>query len=166
MKKIVFLTAAILLTAGVFAQKTAFINTETIFRSIPEYTAALTQIDQLAQEEQARVDADFARIAEMYERYQYQRSGLSETARRQVEDNIIKLEDEATQKQAAFFGPEGTLMQRRIELLKPIQDRVFQTIDRIAQEQGYDMITDISNNPSIVYYNRELDITQVIVSAL
>lgn len=166
MKKIVLLTAVFLLSLGASAQKNAFVNTEMIFRSIPDYVSALEAIDELGKEEQARIDADFAKIAEMYERYQHQRQGLSENARRQVEENIIKLENEATQKQAAAFGPDGALMQRRLALLKPIQDRVFGAIDKLAVERGCDMIVDISNNPSIVYYNKANDLTQTVIEAL
>ena len=154
------------MTAGVYAQKSGFINTEKIFRAMPEYNTALGQIDELAQQEQARVDADFAKIAEMYERYQYQRQSLSENARKQVEDNIIRLEKEAGEKQAAFFGTEGTLMQKRIELLKPLQDRVFGVVDLVAKLHQCDVVIDISNNPSIVYYNPENDLTEEVLKSL
>lgn len=166
MRKILLLAAAMLLAAGAFAQKTGFINTETIFRAIPEYNEALTAIDAFAQQEQAKVDADFTRIAEMYERYQEQRQGLSQNARQQVENNIIKLEQEATEKQAAIFGQDGTLMKKRIELLKPIQDKVFGVVDLVGKLHQCDAILDISNNPSIVYYNAELDLTQEVINSL
>ena len=166
MKKIILLAAAMLMAAGVYGQKSGFINTEQIFRAIPEYGLALGTLDELARQEQVRVDADFARVAEMYERYQHQRQSLSENARKQVEDNIIRLEKEAQEKQAAFFGSEGTLMQKRIELLKPIQDRVFGVVDLVAKLQQCDVVIDISNNPSIVYYNPENDLTAEVLKSL
>lgn len=166
MKKILLLAAAMLVTLGAFAQKNAFVNTEQIFKAMPEYNKALEDLDALAKQEQAKVDADFAKIAEMYERYQYQKQSLSETSRKQVEDNIIRLEQEATESQRAVFGQEGTLMAKRVELLKPIQDKVFQAIDTISQRKGYDLVIDISNNPSIVYYNKANDFSTEVLSAL
>ena len=166
MKKIVLILATTLLSVGAYAQKTAFINTETIFRAIPEYATALSDIDNFARQQQAAVDADFAKIAEMYERYQQQRPALSENARKQVEDNIIRLEKEAAEKQAAVFGTDGTVMRMRLEKLKPIQDRVFAVVDLVGKLHRCDAVIDISNNPSIVYYNKENDLTQEVVDSL
>ena len=166
MKKLILFSVAMLLSIGAFAQKNGFINTEQVFRAMPEYTAALSEIDTWAQQQQTAVDADFVKIAESYERYREQRANLSDNARRQVEENIIQMEKAATEKQAAIFGAEGTLMKRRIETLKPIQDRVFGVVDRIAKERGCDLVIDISNNPSIVYYNTANDLTAEVIRAL
>jgi outer membrane protein len=166
MKKIVLLAAAMMLTVGVFAQKNGFINTEKIFRAIPEYGAVLQEIDALAQQEQQNIDAEFLRIAEMYERYQYQRGNLSETSRKQVEESIIQLEKETTEKQATIFGPDGTLMKQRVEKLKPIQDRVFAVVDLVARQHGCELVLDIANNPAVVYYNPANDLTDEVVASL
>ncbi len=166
MKRIILFSAAMLLGFGAFAQKSGFINTEQVFRAMPEYSAAMSEIDTWAKAQQEAVDADFVKVAESYERYQEQRGNLSENARRQVEENIIQMEKEATEKQAAVFGAEGTLMKRRIEKLKPIQDRVFETVDRIAKERNCDLVIDISNNPSIIYYNPANDLTAEVIRAL
>lgn len=166
MKKILLLAVALVLSAGVYAQKNGFVNTELIFKSMPEYNKAIEEIDQYAQQEQAKIEAEYARIAEMYERYQYQKQSLSETSRKQVEDNIIRLEKEAGEKQRSIFGTEGTLLTKRLEMLKPIQDKVFNMIDALAQQQGYDLILDISNNPSIVYYDKKKDLSEQVMNSL
>jgi outer membrane protein len=166
MKKMMLCLLATVLASSAFAQKNAFINTEQVFRALPEYTAALAEIDTYAQEQQALVDADFVKIAETYERYQEQRQNLTEASRRQVEERIIQMEKEATEKQSAIFGQEGTLMQRRIEKLKPIQDKVFAVVDQIAKAKGCDLVIDISNNPSIIYYNAAGDLTAEVIAAL
>ncbi len=166
MKRILMTTAFLCLSVAAFAQKTAFINSETVFRSLPEYNSAIEELDRYAQQQQSAIDDEFARIAETYERYQYQRANLSENARRQVEENILSMEQMATEKQAGIFGPEGELMKRRVSLLKPIQDRVFELIDTLARQRGCDVILDISNNPSVLYFNQENDLTDEVVRLL
>lgn len=166
MKKMILTAAALLMGVAAFAQKNAFVNTEQIFLAIPAYNEAIEQIDEYARAQQEDVDAEFAVVAEMYERYQYQKANLSESARQQVEQNIIRLEQAATEKQRAIFGQDGTLMTRRVELLKPIQDRVFAAIDALAQARGCDQVLDISNNPSIIYYNKSADLTAEVIRAL
>lgn len=167
MKRLLFLLAAILIsTVGVYAQKYAFVNTETIFKSIPEYTKTIQEIDQMAVDYQSKVDAEYTKIAEMYDRYQYQKSNLSEAVKKQVEDNILKLEKAAGEMQKKYFDQGGELMKKRLELLKPIQDKVFKVVDTISTENGYDMIIDISNNPSIVSYNKTLDLSKEVLKKL
>jgi outer membrane protein len=166
MKKIILLAAATLLSVGAIAQQTGFVHTEKIFRSLPEYEAVLKEIDAAAQAEQAKVDAEFLQIAEMYERYQYQRESLSESARKQVEEDILRLEKEATEKQTAVFGAEGTLIKQRVEKLKPIQDRVFAVVDLVARLHKCDLVLDIANNPAVVYYNPAKDLTEEVIRSL
>ena len=167
MKRTCLLAALLLLVAGVtYAQKYAFVNTETVFKAIPEYNRVIEQLDEQARQQQQEIDADYAQIAEMYDRYQDQEDNLSESGRKQVEDNIIRLEKAAGEKQKRYFGPEGELMKKRLELLKPIQDRVFGRLDALAQSRGYDMVVDISNNPSVVYYNKSLDLSRELMQAL
>ncbi len=166
MKKMILTAAALLMGFGALAQKNAFVNTEQVFRSIPAYNRAIEQIDEYARGEQEKIDAVFAQIAEMYERYQYQKESLSENARQQVEQNIVTLEKAATEQQRTIFGQDGTVMTRRIELLKPIQDQVFAAIDSLAQAKGCDLVLDISNNPSILYYNKAGDLTPEVLRAL
>ena len=166
MKKIFLLLAAVAISAGVYAQKTGFVNTESIFKAMPDYNNALEQIDAFAKSQQTEVDTEFDKVAEMYDRYQMQKINLSDGSRKEVEDNIMKLEEAALAKQQSIFGNEGTVMKKRMELIKPIQDRVFTAIDRILSARGLDVIIDIANNPSIVSYNKSLDLTDEVLKSL
>ena len=166
MKKILLLLAAVAISAGVYAQKTGFVNTETIFKSIPEYNSVLEQVEALAKARQDAIAADFDKIAEMYDRYQLQKASLSEASRKQVEDNIIKLEEQALEQQQQAFGNDGEVMKKRVELIKPIQDRVFEAIDKILAARKLELVIDISNNPSIVSYDKNLDLTQEVLKSL
>jgi outer membrane protein len=57
-------------------------------------------------------------------------------------------------------------MKKRIELIKPIQDKVFEAIKRIAESRQFDAIVDVSNNPTIVYYSPKVDITEEVLKQL
>jgi outer membrane protein len=57
-------------------------------------------------------------------------------------------------------------MKKRMELIQPIQQRVFNAIERIATQYGYDLVIDISANPTILYYSSKVDFTQKIINAL
>jgi outer membrane protein len=57
-------------------------------------------------------------------------------------------------------------MKKRMELIQPIQERVFNMIDRFAKQYGYDLVIDISANPTVLYYSSKIDYTESIISAL
>jgi outer membrane protein len=142
------------------------IDSEKVFKSLSSYNNALTEIDQLAEEYQAKVDAKFQEVETLYNSYMQQRAALSETSRQQREQQILKKEQEATEYQESLFGTEGELMKRRMELIQPIQKKVFDTIESFAAQYGYDLVIDISANPTVLYYSSKVDFTQRIINAL
>ena len=80
--------------------------------------------------------------------------------------NILKLEQEAQKYQESIFGTDGELMKKRLELIQPIQKKVFDTIKKYAEQKGYDMIIDISQNATMLYYSERADHTDEIIAIL
>ncbi|MCC8018172.1 MAG: OmpH family outer membrane protein [Rikenellaceae bacterium] len=167
MRKILIASAIILTTAFcASAQNFMVLNTETVFRSIQEYNDAMTSLEQLGEQYQKQVDDAFAEVEEMFNDYQNQKAYLSQATRTQREDAIINREKEIVAFQESIFGQEGELLRRRVELIKPIQDRVFDTINNYAQANGYEVVLDISSNPTILYYSPSADKTETIINLL
>jgi outer membrane protein len=149
-----------------YAQRSIVIDTEKIFKSQNDYNAAVSAIERLSEQYQQRVDDQFAAIESMYNDYQRVRANLSEAQRRQREDAIINREREATRFQQDAFGPEGDLMKQRVDLLKPVQDRVFGVIDRYARDNGIDLVIDSASNPAYIYISDSIDKTDEIINLL
>ena len=158
--------ALVLSITAVSAQNYMVVNSEKIFKSISEYTAALDQIERLSQEYQAQVDAKFRDVETLYNNYIAQRNSLSDYQRQQREQEILQREQEATDFQESIFGTDGELMKRRMALIQPIQQRVFQTIENFSKEYGYDLVIDIAANPTVLYYSSKIDFTQRLIDAL
>jgi outer membrane protein len=161
---IVALVAMVLSLTAVSAQNYMVVDSEKIFKSITSYNNALEQIEKLAEEYQAKVDAKFAEVESLYNSYISQRSSLSEYTRQQREQQILQREQEATEYQESIFGSEGELMKRRMELIQPIQQRVFNAIESFSKQYGYDLVIDISANPTVLYYSEKVDFTQRIIN--
>ena len=147
------------------AQNYAVVNSEKIFKSIAKYNEAITELDKLANDYQTKVDAKFEEVEKLYN-YMQRRSQLSAASQAANEENILKLEQEATEYQESIFGTEGTLMQKRLELIQPIQKEVFAAIEKYAKQKGYDMIIDISQNATMLYYSERVDHTDEIIESL
>ena len=167
MKRLLFAFFAVMLTAGVAtAQSYMVVDSEKVFKSIAAYNEALSEIETLSATYQKQVDDKFAAVETLYNNYMAQRASLSQSARQAKEDEILSKESEATKFQESLFGTDGELMKKRMELIQPIQKRVFETLESFAKQYGYDLIIDIAANPTVLYYSTKVDFTDRIIEAL
>jgi outer membrane protein len=156
-----------MMCAGVAsAQNYMVVNSEKVFKSIDAYNNALEQIETLSETYQKQVDAKFAAVETLYNNYMAQRASLSESVRQSREQQILNAEAEAAEYQESLFGNEGELMKKRMELIQPIQQQVFATLESFAKANGYDLIIDIAANPTVLYYSAKVDFTDKIIEAL
>lgn len=167
MKRLILTIALMLgITAAAEAQNYAVVNSEKIFKSIESYNTAIAELDKLANEYQAKVDEKFEQVETLYNAYMERKEQLNAASQQANEEKILKLEQEATEYQESIFGTDGELMQRRLELIQPIQKRVFDTIENYAKQKGYDMIIDVSQNATMLYYSSKADHTNAIIALL
>lgn len=167
MKKIILTLVLALMTAGMAsAQNYMVVDSEKVFKSVSAYNEALDSLEKLAESYQQQVDAKFQEVEQLYNSYMQMRNSLSESTRQQYEQRILQMEAEATELQESLFGTEGELMQKRVEMIQPIQERVFSIIESFSKQYGYDLVIDISANPTILYYSTKVDFTDRIIEAL
>ncbi|MBR5845082.1 MAG: OmpH family outer membrane protein [Rikenellaceae bacterium] len=164
MKKIFALLLGVAAFMGVAsAQNYMVVDSEKIFKSIKEYNNALVQLDNLAQSYQQQVDAKYQQIEALYNSYQQQKANLSAATRAMRENEILEKESETVKFQESIFGNEGTMMKKRIELIQPIQERVFKAIESYAKENGFDLVLDIASNATMLYYSPEVNRTEAVI---
>lgn len=166
MKHLVTLLLSIMTLGVVSAQNYIVVNSEKVFKSIAAYNEALDTIEKLSAEYQQQVDAKFQEVESIYNKYMEQKASLSASSRQTYEMMILQKEAEATKFQESLFGTDGELMKRRLELIQPIQERVFSTIESISKQYGYDLVIDIAANPTVLYYSNKVDMTNTIIEAL
>jgi outer membrane protein len=158
MKKFMVISALLIATAStVFSQKYAFVDTEYILGNIPSYRAAQEQIDKFSADWQAEVEKKFDDIEKMYNDFQAEKILLTEELKKKRENEIIKKEKEARELQKKYFGPEGDLFKKREELIKPIQDELYNAVKEIALEGNFAVIFDTSSGPSILFSDPKHD---------
>ena len=120
----------------------------------------------MAEQYQKDVDEKFKAVEDLYNAYMQRKSTLSQASQQANEENILKMEKEATDFQESIFGTDGTLMKRRIELIQPIQKQVFGAIETYAKQHDIDMVVDIAQNATMLYYSPDVDHTQDIIDML
>lgn len=167
MRRLILIAALVMgFVATAAAQNYAVVDSEKIFKSIEAYNQALKQLDELATKYQTEVDAKFEKVENLYNAYMQRKATMSQSAQKANEDNIIKMEEEATKFQESIFGTEGELMKKRLELIQPIQKRVFATIEEYAKQKDYDMIIDVAQNATMLYYSSKADKTTELIAIL
>jgi len=157
MKKLFFL---LLLTSSVFqlqAQRYAVIDTRYILGKLPEYKEAQDKLNIFSAQWQREIDEKQAVLDQMYRNFEGEKLMLSEELLKKREDDIFNREKEVRDLQKRRFGFEGDLFKRRQELVKPIQDRVYNAVQKLAVARQYDLVLDKSEGITIIFADPKLD---------
>lgn len=153
-------------SATLSAQKIAVVDVERVLTSITEYQDAQTQLDNLAAKWRQDINQEYDVIKGMYNKYQAEQVLLTEEQRQGREQEIIDKETAVRELQRNRFGPEGALFTRRQELVKPIQEAVYEAIQEYADARGYDIIFDRAGSAGIIFSNDTYDKTDDILRTL
>jgi len=167
MKKII-LTISILFvtTVATFAQKIAYVDTGYILGQIPEYKDAQTELDKISVQWQKEIEAKYSEIDKMYKAYQAEQILLTEDMKKKREADIVAKEKEAKDLQKQRFGVDGELFKKRQELVKPIQDKVYNAVKTIADKGAYSIIFDKSSDLTMLYANSKLDKSDAVLEQM
>ncbi len=158
MKKLIFLLTVTLMSVfSTNAQRYCVIDSKYILENIPEYKQAQTKLDEISTQWQKEIDAKLQELDRMYKSYQAEQVMLSDDMKKKREDEIIKKEKEAKDLQKKRFGVEGDLFKKRQELIKPVQDKVYNAVQKMASNRGYDVIFDKSADLSVFFADNKID---------
>ena len=158
MKKIIVLLGLVFLIQFSFAQKFGYVDTEYILKNIPTFDAAQKKLDQYSADWQKEIEDIYADIDKMYKEYQAEKVLLTDELRVKRENDIVAREKEAKELQKKYFGQDGELYAKRQELIKPIQDDIYNAIKEVAAEANLDFIFDSgSSSVNILFANPKYD---------
>lgn len=167
MKKLLWLIGLFLLGfAPVQAQRYAIVDTKYILDKLPDYKDAQTKLDQYSAQWQKEIDDKQAVLDKMYRDYEAEQVMLSDELKKKREDELFLREKEVRDLQRQRFGFEGDLFKKRQELVKPIQDKVYNAIQKIAVNRQYDFILDKSEGITVIFADPKLDRSEDVLREL
>lgn len=161
---IAFLLLAMIPMAS--AQKYAVVNTDYVLKSLPEYSSAQKRLDRYVADWQKELADKAAEIESMRADYEQESYLLPENLKKRRQEEIRTKEQEIRALQQQYFGAGGELDKRRAELLKPVQDRVYSVIERLASEKNYVMVFDKAGSATVLYANKKYDISDDVLEQL
>jgi outer membrane protein len=148
------------------AQAYAVVDTKYILEKMPEYKEAQKKLDQTSMQWQKEIDAKQAVLDKMYKDFEAEKVMLSDTLRKKREDQLFNMEKEVRDLQRKRFGYEGDLFKLRQDLVKPIQDKVYNAIQQLAVNRMYDFILDKSEGITVIFADPKLDKSEDVLKAL
>ena len=161
-----FLFLFLTLTTDGFSQKFGYVNSDFILNSMPEYKEALTEIDNLSK-------AWEKEVSDMYLELEKKEIILKNEeillTKEMYEEKRILLDEEwkeARGYQQKVFGFEGLYFLKKKELIQPIQDILFESIENVAKKNRLQIIFDKSSEPVLLYTNPIHDYTDYVMEDL
>lgn len=165
-KSILLLLLGLSLNSVNFAQKFAFVNSEYILQNVPEYKTAQDQLDQLSAQWQKEIEIKYADIDKMYKNYEAEQVLLTEDMKKRREEEIINKEKDVKDFQKQKFGVDGELFKKKQELVKPIQDKVYNAVKKLSTDGGYAFIFDKSSDLIMLYASPKYDKSDDVLQAM
>ncbi len=167
MKKILFAILVMFsVTPTLTAQKFAYVDTQYILENLPEYKSAQQQLDRISIQWQKEIEVKFGEIDKMYKDFQAESILLTDDMKKKREDEIIDREQAAKELQKQRFGKGGDLLKRRQDLVKPVQDKIYNAIKEIATTKNYAVVFDKSSDLTMLFTNPKYDISDQILENL
>lgn len=149
-----------------YAQRYAVIDSKYILEKLPEYKEAQRKLDQFSEQWQQEIDRKSAELDKMYKEYDAEQVMLSDDLKKKREDELFNREKELRDLQKKRYGYEGDIFKKRQELIKPIQDKVYNAVQKLAVAKLYDFILDKSEGITVIFADPKLDRSEDVLREL
>lgn len=167
MKKILFVVVLAFASLSVNAQlKIGYVDSDTIMDILPDAKDAQTRLDALIAEWREEVQRMQNEWQSKYDDYEQRKLIMSDQKKAEAEKELVALEDKITNYRQQKFGPTGELFKKQTELMEPIQNKIFNIIEEVAEEEDLDFVFDRSGDITFLYAKQEYDITPLVLEKL
>jgi len=166
MRKLGLLFLLCLITLSVNAQKFGYIDSDYILKKLPEYAKAEKELNMLSSKWQADIEKMKKEYEKMQTDFKAEEILLTEDMKKERLDTLAGREKAIKEYQKKIFGFEGMIFLKRQELMKPVQDKVFEAVEKVAKSKSLQIIFDKSGDLVMVYTNPIHDYTDYVLEEL
>ncbi len=169
MKYLVFVLSFFLFSLSSLSaqqQRYGFVDTSYILDHVPDYKSAQDQLNEYSAKWQSEIESVYLEIKNLHAKLRKDQVFLSPELRSKKEKEILAKEALAQKLQNKYFGQDGDLYKKRQDLVRPIQDDIYDAIKEIAKAGNYGMIIDKANGPTIIYSNNKFDLSDKVLYKL
>ncbi len=149
-----------------FAQKWGYIDAAYILEKMPEYEEVQLELEKVSKQWQDEIAAMRQEIQNLYDAYQAEEVLLTEEMKSERMTAIREKEDASKEYHRKVFGYEGLFFLKKKELLKPVQDKLFDAVEKVAKSKRLELVFDKSGDYAIIYSNPVHDYTDFVLEEL
>jgi Skp family chaperone for outer membrane proteins len=169
MKKIILFTVLLLTVSISWSQRgqvIAYIDMEYILENVPEYLEAQNTLDAKVVKWRQKLDKQARFIEVLKTDLANEKAILTKDLIEEKEEEISLKQDELRRLESLYFGPKGDMFSLRKQLVKPIQDQVYNAIQSISARKRYDFVFDKSSELVMLYSNKKYDISDLVLGTI
>jgi len=152
--------------SNVVAQKWGYVDTEYILGKIPEYKEAQDEINTLSLSWDQEIQSMYREIESLYDKLQAEEVLLTAEMKEERSAEIQIKEEEVKAYHKKVFGYEGLFFLKKKELIKPVQDKVFDAVEKVAKDNRLQMVFDKSGELVLIYTDPIHDYTDYVLEEL
>lgn len=169
MKNIFLLVVLLLSVAPSWSQKgqtIAYIDMEYILENVPEYLEAQNTLNDKVTKWRKNLDKQARHIEVLKSDLVNEKAILTKDLIEEKEEEITLKQEELRRLESLYFGPKGDMFLVRKQLVKPIQDQVYNAIQSIVKRKKYDFVFDKSSELVMLFSNKKYDISELVLSTI
>lgn len=166
MKNLLILALFVFGTSFAFSQKYGYIDSDYILNKMPDYSEAKTKLDKLAERWTKEIEERMELVTRKKADYAREEVLLPDEEKTKRLAEITRLETETLERQKLRFGVKGDYFSKRQELIKPIQDKVYDAMQKVASKRNYSFVFDKANQSNLVYADSKYDLSDEVLKEL
>lgn len=161
-----FLSVLALCSNAALGQRFGYIDSEFILQKMPGFATAQAEAEKLSQAWQKDIEATRAELEKLQKSYQAEEILLTPDMKVKRQEIISKKDLELREFQRKMFGFEGALFKRRQELIRPVQDELFEAVEKVVRKRGLNIMFDKSGDLVMLYTDPRHDYTELVLEEL
>jgi len=169
MKKIILIVVFLFSSISIWSQRNqiiAYMDMEYILENVPEYLKAQNTLDSKVAKWRKKLDEQTRHIEVLKSDLANEKAILTKDLIAEKEEEITVKQIELRRLESLYFGPNGNLFTVRKQLVKPIQDQVYNAVQSIAKRKNYDFVFEKSSDLVMLYSNKKYDISDLVLSTI
>ena len=148
------------------SQNIAYIDMEYILENVPEYVTAQNNLNAKVEDWKSKLQKLERHIEVLKTDLANEKAILTKDLIEEKEEDIIIKQEELARLESLYFGPKGDMFLLRKQLIKPVQDLVYNSVQGIAKRKKYDFVFDKSSELVMLYSNKKHDISELVLSTI
>lgn len=148
------------------AQRLAYCNTQYVLNKMPEYAQAKKEIERVTKEWEGEVLAALDEAQALEQALEAEKVLLTSALLAERKKTIEDKRAQARSLQMKYFGPEGELFKKQMELVRPLQDQVYNAVRDVAKRKKLDFVFDQGTSVGVLYAAETNDISDEVLDKL